>query len=103
MVTKKTSTIHDPRYKSLISRLTSLRKESGLLQEDIADRLGLSQSDISKIERCERRLDAVEFTDYLRAIAPENFRYLLSELIREIIIEGQGPEKAPSRKQSRKP
>ena len=102
MATKKSSTIHDPRYKNLISRLSSLRKESGLLQEDIAARLGLSQSDISKIERCERRLDAVEFTDYLRAIAPEKFSYLLAELIREIIIEGQSAEKTPSEKKNRK-
>lgn len=102
MAIKKSSTIHDPRYKNLISRLSSLRKESGLLQEDIAEKLGLSQSDISKIERCERRLDAVEFTDYLRAIAPEKFSYLLVELIREIVIEAKSTERTPSEKNSRK-
>lgn len=48
-------------YRTLIARLVELRAEAGLTQVELATRLGRPQSYISKIERCERRLDVVEF------------------------------------------
>lgn len=61
------STIYNPRYRRMIAVLAALRKEHGLTQTDMADILRLNQSDISKIERCVRRLDALELLDWLRA------------------------------------
>jgi len=61
-------TIHNPRYKALIKELISLRKSMALKQEDLAKILGLTQPDVSKIERFERRLDALELLDWLEAV-----------------------------------
>lgn len=59
------STIHQPRYKALIKKLIAIRKRAGLKQEDMARILGLTQPDVSKIERLERKLDALEFIQWL--------------------------------------
>ena len=47
-------------YELLIALLRDVRKRSGTTQTQIADRLGWTQSVISKCERAERRLDAIE-------------------------------------------
>lgn len=69
MAIRKTygSTIHDPKYKTIIKELVALRKKAGLKQGDIADMIGLSQPDISKIERYERRIDALELAKWIKA------------------------------------
>lgn len=48
--------------------LIAARKDAGLTQVDIAERLDKPQSFVSKYERGERRLDVVEFIDVARAI-----------------------------------
>lgn len=58
-------TIHNPRYRALVKELVAMRKRAGLKQDDIAEVLGLTQPDISKIERYERRLDALELFDWV--------------------------------------
>lgn len=35
----------------------------------LAERVGFSQPDISKVERCERRLDVLELFDFIHAIS----------------------------------
>ena len=60
------ATIHDPRYKRIIEILIEARHSAGLTQIQLADKIGLPQPDISKIERCERRIDALELMDWLR-------------------------------------
>ena len=47
-------------YELLITLLRDVRKRSGTTQTEIADRLGWTQSAVSKCERGERRLDAIE-------------------------------------------
>jgi transcriptional regulator with XRE-family HTH domain len=61
------STIHQPRYKALIKKLIATRMDAGLKQEDVAKMLGLTQPDVSKIERFERKLDALELIQWLEA------------------------------------
>ncbi len=63
------SSIHDSRYKHIIEILINARKTKGISQADVAKRLGFTQPDISKIERLERRLDIIEFLDFLEAIS----------------------------------
>lgn len=46
-----------------------LRKEANLSQSELAVVLGLSQSDISKIESYERRLDALELFELLEVFS----------------------------------
>ncbi|EQA6227454.1 helix-turn-helix domain-containing protein [Enterobacter ludwigii] len=66
---KRTPTIHDHRYRCLVQSLIKLRKEASLSQSELALVLGLSQSDISKIESFERRLDALELFELLEVFA----------------------------------
>ena len=61
------TTIYDPRYRAIIETLKNSRKTAKITQTDMAQKLGLSQPDISKIERCERRIDALELLDWLAA------------------------------------
>lgn len=63
------STIHDTRYQSAIQVLVRARKAAKLSQSDLAEKVGFTQPDISKIERLERRLDITEFFDILAAIS----------------------------------
>lgn len=54
-------------YAIFLRQLKSARQSSGLTQEDLAERLGETQSFISKCERGERRLDVVELRAFCRA------------------------------------
>lgn len=60
--------LHDDRYRELISRLVEQRLRLGLRQEDVAQRLGVEQYLISRMETGQRRLDIVEFADIARAL-----------------------------------
>ena len=47
-------------YKIMRMFFQELRRSKGFTQAQLADKVGADQSDISKIERGERRLDVVE-------------------------------------------
>lgn len=55
-------------YRQLLIQLRNAREESGLTQSDVAERLGQTQSFVSKIERGERRLDVIELRAFCLAI-----------------------------------
>ena len=55
-------------YRALRACLKDMRKQSGLTQIKLAQVIGADQSDISKIERGERRIDVVEFIYICRAL-----------------------------------
>lgn len=48
--------------------LVEARTESGLTQVALAKKVGWQQTDISKVERGERRLDVVEFLQFAKAL-----------------------------------
>ena len=54
------STIHSDEYKALLVLVREARERSGLRQSELADRLGRTQSWVSKIEMGEHRLDLEE-------------------------------------------
>jgi len=58
--------IYGAEYKKVIVNLRKARLESGLKQEDVAQKLDKPQSYISKIERGERRIDVVELKAFAR-------------------------------------
>ena len=58
----------DERYRALIGNLIEQRRQLGLSQEKLAERLGRHQQFVSRYEIGERRLDAVEFTDVARVL-----------------------------------
>jgi len=51
--------------------LVSKRKAAKLTQRQLADKLQVVRSLVGKVESGERRLDAVEFTHYCRALDAE--------------------------------
>ena len=63
-----TKSLHTTAYQSFVASLVAARRDQGLTQQEVADRIGKPQSYVAKIEGCERRLDVVEFIDLARAL-----------------------------------
>jgi transcriptional regulator with XRE-family HTH domain len=61
----------DDRYKAVIDSLVERRRSLGMSQQALADMLGLHKQFISRVELGERRLDFVEFADFVRALGLE--------------------------------
>jgi transcriptional regulator with XRE-family HTH domain len=55
-------------YRVFLDRLRKARVEANLTQARLAERLGETQSFVSKVERGERRLDVVELRAFCRAL-----------------------------------
>lgn len=64
----KSKTIYDEHYQGLIIELTKERIRLNIPQGELAMQIGLNQSDISKIEKFERRLDVFEFSKILKVL-----------------------------------
>ena len=60
--------VTSPSYETAINMLIVARKQAGLSQRELADRLGKPRSFVSKLESRERRLDIVEFVALTRAL-----------------------------------
>ena len=60
-------TIHSDQYAAFLKVFRNARKRSGLTQVQLANKLGETQSFISKCERGERRIDLVELREFCRA------------------------------------
>ncbi len=53
-------------YRRFLERLRAVRLEVGMTQEDVARKLRVDQSWISKVERGVRRLDVIELARFAR-------------------------------------
>jgi transcriptional regulator with XRE-family HTH domain len=69
-------TIGSPRHRALRALIVAKREESGLSQYDLADRLGVSQSQIASLERGQRRIDVVEFMELGEALGFDPIKVL---------------------------
>ena len=65
-------------YRRFLERLRAARAESGLTQDDVAEKLGVDQSWISKVERGVRRLDVIELSRFAR-LYKKPARYFVPE------------------------
>lgn len=72
----KTKTIYDHRYRAVVSELTKERIRLNISQEELAKIVNVNQSDISKIEKFEKRLDVLEFSLILRALRIQENNHL---------------------------
>ena len=61
-------TIHTQEYAAVLRLLKSQRKRARLNQAELAQRVGETQSFISKVERGERRLDVIELRAFCAAL-----------------------------------
>lgn len=61
-------TIHTARHKRLRELLKARRKDAGLTQTTVAERLGKPPSYVAKYEGGDRRLDLLEYLDVAAAI-----------------------------------
>lgn len=68
------NTLRNDAYRELIESLTQARRDAGLTQQEIADRLEKPQSYVAKAEGFERRLDVIEFLQMSTAIGVDGVR-----------------------------
>jgi transcriptional regulator with XRE-family HTH domain len=75
--------IYSQSYQVFLRRLKLAREDAGLSQEDVAKRLGRTQSFVSKCERGERRIDIIELRDFCCAIGVD-FRQFVAAIDKEL-------------------
>ena len=78
-------TIFSKDYEVLLRELRKIRKRSGLSQQQLAERLGITQSLVSKCERGERRIDVMELFQFCKAlgVSPAEFLQSLQKALGE--------------------
>lgn len=59
---------HHRHYRTLLTVLRQAREALGITQSTLGERLGNTQTFVSKVERGERRLDVVEFVEWCHAL-----------------------------------
>lgn len=76
-----TSSVFTKKYEIFRGLLIQYRKNSGLTQKALSDKLQRHQSYVSKYENGERRLDIIEFLDIAEALLfdPHEFLKKLNE------------------------
>jgi transcriptional regulator with XRE-family HTH domain len=77
-------TLYTLRQRIFLSTLNEARRGAGVTQIELADYVGMSQSDVSKVERGVRRLDVAELFSWLEALglSPGPFIEAVEERIR---------------------
>ncbi len=75
--------IHSAQYQVLLKLLEDARTRAGLTQIELAGKLRITQSSVSKVERGERRLDVIELHAWCRAIGV-SFKKLTDDLDRRL-------------------
>ena len=75
--------IHSAHYAVFLKVLRTMRQRAGLTQIDLADRIGETQTFVSKCERGERRIDVVELRTFCKAFGID-LKQFVAALEREI-------------------
>lgn len=74
--------LHSPKYKLFRECILQLRKDAGVSQVELSERLGRPQSYVSKYESGERRLDVVEFLEVCGALKADP-KAIITRLLKE--------------------
>lgn len=90
------SSTHNPDYQLLLGVLRTVRKRLGVSQITLAERLGNTQTSVSKCERGERRVDVVELIEIAEALGVPPL-----ELIEEF-LQRRSAGKSPKTKKATK-
>ena len=67
--------IHSDNYAIFLKQLRQARIKAGLTQEQLAEKIGETQSFVSKCERGERRIDVIELIEFCRAMQIQPSRF----------------------------
>ncbi len=78
--------LHSRQYALLLQELRAARVAAGCTQVEMAKRLGMSQSDVSKCERGIRRLDVIELRLWANALGTTLVAFI-GELDRRIAAD----------------
>lgn len=84
--------VHTDEYEAFLQRLAVARREAGLTQQGLANRIGRPQSFVSKYERGERRLDVLEFVTVCHVLSVDPcsiIREVESQLLGEVHSEDE--------------
>lgn len=76
----------DREYRAIVEALKRSRKAAGVTQWDLARALGTDQSQISKLERSERRLDIMDYLRICQAIGIDPGKPLRSAISRKVRV-----------------
>ncbi|MBX3587764.1 MAG: helix-turn-helix transcriptional regulator [Ramlibacter sp.] len=71
-------TRYSRRYKQFLLALRAAREAKGITQVEVANKLRMDQSWVSKVERGERRLDVVELELWCHAIGIDVREFIAS-------------------------
>lgn len=72
----KLNEVYAEQYQEFTIRLRQARLDAGLSQEEVAERLGVSQSFVSRSENGERRVDVIELQVFA-ALYQKSFTYFI--------------------------
>lgn len=76
--------IYTEEYKLMLDALRRMREVAGVTQAELAKRLGITQSALSKWERGERRMDVIEVRNYCLAMYTD-FRTFITDIERQLV------------------
>lgn len=80
----------------MIDLLRDVREKAGLRQEDVAEKLGVLQTFVSKIETSDRRLDIIELRD-MCAVYEVELKEFLDMLEERLQVDAtNAPEPLPA-------
>lgn len=91
--------IYLPRYKLLVKMLREARVGANITQAQVAERLGRTESQVSRWESCELRVDMRDLDEYLEAIGVDlidftrTWKAHADELRDGEIVVSDGPQK----------
>ncbi|MEM7637978.1 MAG: helix-turn-helix transcriptional regulator [Pseudomonadota bacterium] len=66
-------------YKQVGKRIAERRKDIGLIQEELAQRVGLSRASIANVERGEQKIQLHTLVDFSNALELDDVRLLFPE------------------------
>ena len=93
--------IFSPDYEAVTRVLVRTRKASGMTQIDLANKLGRTQSSISKLERGALRLDIIQLRTVCSALKT-TLGDFVHELEDEIAKTGRRRKASPERRRQRR-
>jgi transcriptional regulator with XRE-family HTH domain len=85
-------------YEILREKVRRMRKEAGLNQRKLAQRLGTVQTVVARVEQGERRLDLIEFYWFCRALNVDPKKAAIEVLNACLALDKSGQKKRQSKK-----